>query len=112
VYVPVSADTTGFVLSILIVTLTGPVVPPALEAVQERVSPAVSAVNISGLQPESIDVADSPSLIDHVRFTGVELFQPFALGAGVTCACTLGGVESAAAVVAHTVPDAGWTALS
>ena len=82
----------GEVLSIR--TVTGWVaVPPALVAEQVSVWPAVSLVKREGPQPVDDVTVDSVSVTDQVTETS-PLFHPFALGEGVACGTTTGGVVS------------------
>src|SRR4051812_24107196 len=65
----------GAVASRLMVTDTGPVVPPALVARQARVVPAVSALMVVGPQPADESMADSGSVTVQLTLTSL-VYQP------------------------------------
>src|SRR5207302_5255903 len=75
---------TGFVVSILMLTETELLRPAPLVAEQVRAVPAVSVVKFDAVQPEELAMPDSGSVTLQVTETGVVLFQPAALGEGLT----------------------------
>src|SRR5262249_46300651 len=87
----------GGVLSRLTVTLTAPVFPATSVALPLTAWLAPSVTTVTGplavATPESASVAWKPTVTS-------ELFQPLALGAGVTTAVTAGAVLSILSVTA------------
>ena len=89
------AVTAGDVLSILMFTLTGPVVPPSEVAVQDRLVPAVSAVKLVSTQPESMVTPESGSVTDQTTPT-FDVYQLLLPRVPVTTGVIVGGVVSVA----------------
>ena len=90
---PAGVGELGGVVSIFTVTVTEFDTPAPLVAEQVSVVPAVSVVSVVVPQPLEEAMPDSGSLTSQLTVTFV-LFQPAALGGGVTVGTMTGGVGS------------------